>query len=78
MDNSLRPGEQSPPLTEPHAQLVYYMVVGRTHPITLIAGDHWLRYDGTSWTIDDDMPATEAEVEAILIKAGGVTTWYGA
>lgn len=78
MDNSLRPDEQSPPLTEPDAQLIYYMIAGRTQPITLIAGDDWLRYDGTSWTVNADEPATEAEVEAILIKAGGVTTWAGA
>lgn len=77
MDNSLQPGELSPPLTEPYAQLVYYMVVGRTHPMTLIAGDDWLRYDGTSWTVNADEPATEDEVREILVKAGGVTTWYG-
>lgn len=78
MDTSLQPGELSPPLTEPNAQLLYYMMVGRTQPMTLIAGDHWLRYDDNSWTVDADEPATEAEVEAILTKVGGVTTWYGA
>lgn len=77
MNSSLQPGELSPPLTEPSAQLVYYMIVGRTQPMTLIAGDHWLRYDGNSWTFDADEPATEDEVREILVKAGGVTTWYG-
>jgi hypothetical protein len=78
MDYSLRPGEPSPPLFEPNEQLVFHMIDGRTDPLTLIAGDHWLKYDGCSWTVNADEPATEDEVKALLIEAGGVTTWWGA
>lgn len=77
MDYSLRPGEPSPPLFEPKAQLVFHLIDGRNNPLTLIAGDHWLRYDGSSWTVDADEPATEGEVKALLVEASGVTTWRG-
>lgn len=62
---------------EPNAHLVFHMVDRRGLPLTLTAGDHWLKYDGESWTIDADEPATEEEVAALLVEAGGVTTWWG-
>lgn len=77
MDFSLRPGEPTPPLFEPCAQLIFHMIDGRSHPLTLIAGGHWLKYDGSAWAIDADEPATEEEVAAILVEADGITTWWG-
>ncbi|QXH73839.1 hypothetical protein KSS92_04850 [Pseudomonas atacamensis] len=78
MDHSIRPGEPTPPMFEPKAQLLFHLIDGRSHPITLIAGDHWLKYDGSAWTVNADEPATEEEVAALLVEAGGVTTWWGA
>ncbi|KAA3533132.1 hypothetical protein B7R56_26520 [Pseudomonas savastanoi pv. retacarpa] len=77
MDFSLRPGEPTPPLFEPCAQLIFHMIDGRSHPLTLIAGGHWLKYDGSAWTIDADEHATEEELTAILVEADGITTWWG-
>ncbi|ABJ13834.1 hypothetical protein FA143_33830 [Pseudomonas aeruginosa] len=66
------------PIVNPKELRLCHMLVGRTFPITLIAGDHWLSYDGSAWWVDADEPATEDEVAALLVKAGGVTTcWCG-
>lgn len=78
MDHSLRQGEPTPPMYEPEVQLLFYLIDGRSLPLTLIAGDHWLKYDGSAWTVNADEPATEQEVAALLVEAGGVTTWWGA
>jgi hypothetical protein len=78
MDYSLRPGESTPPLFAPKAQLLFHLIDGRSHPLTLIAGDHWLKHDGSAWTVNADEAATEEEVAALLVEAGGVTTWWGA
>jgi hypothetical protein len=51
MDYSLRPGEPTPPLFAPKAQLLFHLIDGRSHPLTLIAGDHWLKHDGSAWTV---------------------------
>lgn len=77
MDHSLRPGEPTPPIFEPSALLMYHWVDGRNPPFMLIAGDHWLLYENGAWTINADEPATEADVAALLIESGGVTTWWG-
>jgi hypothetical protein len=71
-------GEPTPPMFEPKAQLLFYLIDGRSLPLTLIAGDHWLKYDGSAWTVNADEPATEEEVAALLVEAGGVTTCWGA
>lgn len=78
MDYSLRLGEPSPPLFEPKAQLTFHMIDRRNNPLTLIAGVHWMKYDGSSWTVDADEPATEDEVKVLSVEACGVTTWWGA
>lgn len=78
MGYSLRPGEPTPPIFEPKAQLLFYLIDCRSYPLTLVAGDHWLTYDGCVWTVNADEPATEEEVAALLVEAGGVTTWWGA
>ena len=62
---------------EPKAHLLFHLIDGRSHPLTLITGDHWLKYDGSAWTVNADELATEEEVAALLVKAGGVTTWWG-
>ncbi len=62
---------------DPNVLPVYYKLERGGDTLTLIAGDHWLKYDGSSWTVDADEPATQAEVAALLNKAGGVTTWWG-
>lgn len=77
MDYSLRPGEPTPPIFDPKAQLLFYLIEGRSQTLTLVAGDHWLKYDGSAWTVNADEPATEEEVAALLVEAGGVTTWWG-
>lgn len=78
MDYSLRPGVATPPLFEPNAQLMFHLIEGRSLPLTLIAGAHWLKYDGRGWTVDADEPATDADVVALLVEVGGITTWWGA
>ncbi|MBO1541244.1 hypothetical protein [Pseudomonas sp. OA65] len=78
MGYNLRPGEPTPPIFEPKAQLLFYLIDGRSYPLTLVAGDYWLTYDGCVWTVNADEPATEEEVAALLVEAGGVTTWWGA
>jgi len=78
MDYSLRPGEPTPPKFSPKEQLLCHMLDGRFFPLTLTAGDHWLHFDGSSWTVDADEPATEEDVAALLREAGGITTWWGA
>jgi len=77
MDYSLRPGEPTPPLFEPNAQVVFHMIDRSSHPLTLIADDRWLKYDGSAWTANADESATEEEVMALLVEAGGVTTSWG-
>lgn len=77
MDYSLRLGKPTPPIFEPKAQLMCHLIDGRNYPLTLIAGDHWLIFDGSSWIVNADEPATEEEVAALLVEAGGITTWWG-
>jgi hypothetical protein len=77
MDYSLRLGEPTPPFLTPKARLLYHMIDSMSYPFMLIAGDHWLKYDGSVWTVDADEPATEEAVAALLVEAGGVTTWWG-
>lgn len=38
MDHSLRQGEPTPPMYEPEVQLLFYLIDGRSLPLTLIAG----------------------------------------
>jgi hypothetical protein len=39
-------------------------------PVTWVAGDTWITRDDYLWYLDDDQPASDEDVQAVLSRTG--------
>ncbi len=67
----------SPPITSPVTQFLWHALNGRPWPIILIVGNNWVTAENpTTYTVNADELATHAQVEALLVEAGGIGQWH--